>query len=88
MRADGKRIVHGFNKSDPVRYLFEFIKAEVPEAESKTFEVFSAIRYSCMSVLIQMYFQLISVRDPLLPRINDTIQEAGLTGASISVAFE
>jgi hypothetical protein len=36
---DGKRLVRRLLKSDPVRYLFEYIKAEVPEAESQQFEV-------------------------------------------------
>ncbi|KAF7721307.1 hypothetical protein EC973_004949 [Apophysomyces ossiformis] len=37
--ADGKRIIRRFMKSDPVRYLFEFIKAEVPETQSQPFEL-------------------------------------------------
>lgn len=37
--GNGNRIVRRFKKSDPVRYLFEFIKAEIPEAENQHFEV-------------------------------------------------
>ncbi|KAJ2957363.1 hypothetical protein NQZ79_g6883 [Umbelopsis isabellina] len=35
---DGSRIVRRFNKIDPVRYIFEFVKAEVAEAETRPFE--------------------------------------------------
>ncbi|CEG66739.1 hypothetical protein RMATCC62417_03265 [Rhizopus microsporus] len=37
--GNGNRIVRRFKKSDPVRYLFEFIKAEIPEAENQHFEL-------------------------------------------------
>ncbi|KAI8097877.1 thioredoxin-like protein [Gilbertella persicaria] len=37
--GDGSRIIRRFLKSDPVRYLFEFIKAEVPEAANQPFEL-------------------------------------------------
>lgn len=37
--ADGSRMIRRFLKSDPVRYLFEFVKAEVPNADSQPFEV-------------------------------------------------
>ncbi|CAG8753668.1 12289_t:CDS:2, partial [Cetraspora pellucida] len=36
---DGQNIKRRFDKSDPVRYLFEFIKASVPEAQEKQFEL-------------------------------------------------
>ncbi|KAI8146242.1 hypothetical protein BJV82DRAFT_409991 [Fennellomyces sp. T-0311] len=36
---DGKRIIRRFLKTDPVRHLFEFVKAEVPETQSKPFEL-------------------------------------------------
>ncbi|KAG2185749.1 hypothetical protein INT43_002184 [Umbelopsis isabellina] len=36
---DGSRIVRRFNKTDPVRYIFEFVKAEVSEAETRPFEL-------------------------------------------------
>lgn len=36
---DGKRIVRKFLKTDPVRYLFEFVKAELPESQDRPFEV-------------------------------------------------
>lgn len=36
---DGSRIVRRFNKTDPVRYVFEFVKAEIPDANSRPFEV-------------------------------------------------
>ncbi|KAI8327263.1 thioredoxin-like protein [Blakeslea trispora] len=32
--GDGSRIIRRFQKSDPVRYLFEFVKAEVPGASN------------------------------------------------------
>ncbi|KAJ3298908.1 hypothetical protein HK104_010211 [Borealophlyctis nickersoniae] len=65
---DGSRKVYKFLKTDPVRHLFEYVKAEVPEAQKQQFD-------------------LICVRDPLLARIGDTIGDAGLAGASVSVAF-
>lgn len=37
--GDGSRIIRRFLKSDPVRYVFEFVKAEVPNAETQPFEV-------------------------------------------------
>ncbi|KAG0174540.1 hypothetical protein DFQ30_003958 [Apophysomyces sp. BC1015] len=37
--ADGKRIIRRFMKSDPVRYLFEFVKSEVPETQNQPFEL-------------------------------------------------
>ncbi|CAO3685233.1 unnamed protein product [Umbelopsis ramanniana] len=37
--ADGSRIVRRFNKTDPVRYVFEFVKAEIPDANSRPFEL-------------------------------------------------
>ncbi|KAI9250240.1 hypothetical protein BDA99DRAFT_523251 [Phascolomyces articulosus] len=36
---DGKRIIRRFLKTDPVRYLFEFVKAEVPETQNQPFEL-------------------------------------------------
>jgi hypothetical protein len=37
--GDGKRMIRRFLKTDPVRHLFEFVKAEVPNAETQPFEV-------------------------------------------------
>ncbi|ORZ19393.1 hypothetical protein BCR42DRAFT_409693 [Absidia repens] len=37
--ADGSRVIRRFLKSDPVRYLFEFIKWKVPETKGQTFEL-------------------------------------------------
>lgn len=37
--ADGSRIIRRFLKTDPVRYLFEFIKSQVPETQNQPFEV-------------------------------------------------
>lgn len=37
--GDGSRIIRRFLKSDPVRYVFEFVKAEVPNAETQPFEL-------------------------------------------------
>lgn len=37
--ADGSRVIRRFLKSDPVRYLFEFIKWKVPETKDQAFEV-------------------------------------------------
>ncbi|KAF0446798.1 ubx domain protein [Gigaspora margarita] len=36
---DGKNIMRRFDRSDPVRYLFEFVKVSVPEAQEKPFEL-------------------------------------------------
>lgn len=36
---DGKRIVRRFLKTDPVRHLFEFVKAEIPESQDRQFEL-------------------------------------------------
>ncbi|KAI8881469.1 hypothetical protein K501DRAFT_222983 [Backusella circina FSU 941] len=36
---DGKRLVRRILKTDPVLYLFEYVKAEVPEAENQQFEL-------------------------------------------------
>jgi hypothetical protein len=38
--GDGSRIIRRFLKTDPVRYIFEFVKAEVPNAENQPFEVY------------------------------------------------
>ncbi|CAO3591861.1 unnamed protein product [Absidia cylindrospora] len=37
--ADGSRVIRRFLKSDPVRYLFEFIKWKVPETKGQAFEL-------------------------------------------------
>ncbi|KAG2198265.1 hypothetical protein INT47_004349 [Mucor saturninus] len=37
--ADGSRMIRRFLKSDPVRYIFEFVKAEVPNADTQPFEL-------------------------------------------------
>ncbi|KAL0074327.1 putative UBX domain protein [Phycomyces blakesleeanus] len=37
--VDGKRVIRRFMKTDPVRYLFEFVKAEVPQTEQQGFEL-------------------------------------------------
>ncbi|ORZ14100.1 hypothetical protein BCR42DRAFT_418046 [Absidia repens] len=37
--ADGSRVIRRFLKSDPVRYLFEFIKSHVPETQDQAFEL-------------------------------------------------
>ncbi|GAB5590065.1 UBX domain protein Ubx2 [Umbelopsis nana] len=37
--ADGSRIVRRFNKTDPVRYIFEFVKAEIDEARTRPFDL-------------------------------------------------
>ncbi|TPX65752.1 hypothetical protein SpCBS45565_g04983 [Spizellomyces sp. 'palustris'] len=65
---DGTRKVRRFRKTDPVRTLFQYVRADVPEARDKPFE-------------------LMNFRDPLLTRINDTVEEAKLAGASITVDF-
>ncbi|CAG8628634.1 1172_t:CDS:10, partial [Scutellospora calospora] len=36
---DGKNIMRRFDRSDPVRYLFEFIKVSIPEAQEQPFEL-------------------------------------------------
>ena len=38
---DAKRIIRRFLKTDPVRHLFEFVKAEIPETQTQPFEVSS-----------------------------------------------
>lgn len=51
---DGKRIVRKFLKTDPVRYLFEFVKAELPESQDRPFEVKFFIRKKveqCIDIL-------------------------------------
>ncbi|KAI8820167.1 thioredoxin-like protein [Fimicolochytrium jonesii] len=65
---DGSRKVRKFRPTDPVRTLFEYIRADVPEAGDKPFE-------------------LMNFRDPLLPRLKETVADAKLAGASITVAF-
>ncbi|GAA5812525.1 hypothetical protein MFLAVUS_005981 [Mucor flavus] len=43
--ANGSRMIRRFLKTDPVRYLFEFVKAEVPDAQTQPFElVFNRIQ--------------------------------------------
>lgn len=37
--GDGSRIIRRFLKTDPVRHLFEFVKAEFPDAKNQPFEV-------------------------------------------------
>ncbi|CAO3647741.1 unnamed protein product [Cunninghamella blakesleeana] len=37
--ADGSRMIRRFLKTDPVRYLFEFIKSQVPETQNQPFEL-------------------------------------------------
>jgi hypothetical protein len=37
--GDGSRMIRRFLKTEPVRHLFEFVKAEVPNAETQPFEV-------------------------------------------------
>ncbi|KND04409.1 uncharacterized protein SPPG_00139 [Spizellomyces punctatus DAOM BR117] len=66
---DGTRKVRRFRKTDPVRTLFQYVRADVPEARAKPFE-------------------LMNFRDPLLPRINDSVEDAKLAGASITVDFQ
>lgn len=54
--ADGTRIIRRFLKTDPVRYLFEFVKAEVPETQDRSFEVcthvafFFTLLFLCYSI--------------------------------------
>lgn len=38
--GDGSRIIRRFLKTDPVRYIFEFVKSDVPDANNQQFEVF------------------------------------------------
>ncbi|TPX58169.1 hypothetical protein PhCBS80983_g03303 [Powellomyces hirtus] len=65
---DGTRKVRRFKQSDTIRTLFEYIRADVPEAGDKDFE-------------------LMNFREPLLGRLTETIDEAKLAGASITVDF-
>lgn len=37
--GDGSRIIRRFLKTDPVQHIFEFVKAEVPDANNQQFEV-------------------------------------------------
>ncbi|KAI8977203.1 hypothetical protein BDF20DRAFT_873538 [Mycotypha africana] len=37
--GDGSRIIRRFLKTDPVRYIFEFVKADVPGAQDQAFEL-------------------------------------------------
>ncbi|KAK9452002.1 uncharacterized protein V1518DRAFT_424959 [Limtongia smithiae] len=42
--SDGTRVIRRFNNNDPVRYIFEFIKAEIPSMKDKYFQVISMDR--------------------------------------------
>jgi hypothetical protein len=59
--GDGSRIIRRFLKTDPVRYLFEFVKAEVPNAENQPFEVDTEIR-QIMHDIYSFYFILFAAR--------------------------
>jgi thioredoxin-related protein len=37
--GDGSRLIRRFLKTDPVRYIFEFVKSEIPEANERPFEL-------------------------------------------------
>lgn len=41
--GDGSRIIRRFLKTDPVQHIFEFVKAEVPDASNQQFEVLSLL---------------------------------------------
>lgn len=43
--GDGSRIIRRFLKTDPVRYIFEFVKSDVPDANNQQFEVFFLCAY-------------------------------------------
>lgn len=55
--SDGSRLMHRFSRYAPVRALFEFIKAEVEDAQSQPFEVRtsgqSMVERQCMSVFLE-----------------------------------
>lgn len=45
--GDGSRLIRRFLKTDPVRYIFEFVKSEVPEANERPFEVCVKLTIVC-----------------------------------------
>ncbi|KAL1922255.1 uncharacterized protein VTP21DRAFT_9794 [Calcarisporiella thermophila] len=65
---DGSRIIRRFSKQDPVRAIFEFIKAEVPQADVTPFE-------------------LVFNRQQLINQVGQTIEEAGLSNAAVSLGW-
>lgn len=91
---DGSRIVRKFNKVDPVRYIFEFVKAEVAEAETRPFEVcippspdypsvFTHTHTDARSPLLQLVYN----RQQLIDLIDKDIKEAGLENSAINFIF-
>ncbi|KAK9458836.1 thioredoxin-like protein [Lipomyces oligophaga] len=48
--GDGSRRVRRFNISDPVRFLFEYVKAEVPEMDGKYFQIISSDRKKLIDI--------------------------------------
>jgi UBX domain-containing protein 7 len=98
---DGSRIVRRFNKTDPVRYVFEFVKAEIPDANTRPFEV-SLPRQRCAHFLplhsvlcmlarnadlLSLPLQLIYNRRQLIDLIDKDIKEAGLENAAVNFNF-
>ncbi|CAH1758881.1 7363_t:CDS:10 [Entrophospora sp. SA101] len=67
-RLEGRHVIKKFNKKDPVRYMFEYLKASVPELNDK-------------------FFELNYLRNNLIEKIDETIEEAGLINAAINVVL-
>ncbi|KAI9103052.1 thioredoxin-like protein [Phlyctochytrium arcticum] len=65
---DGSRKIRTFFKTDPVRTLFQYVKADVPDCSQNPFE-------------------LMSFKDSLEGRMEETVAQAGLGGASITVVM-
>ncbi|CAG8617567.1 1264_t:CDS:10 [Acaulospora morrowiae] len=66
--AGGKTVIRRFGKTDPVRYLFEYIKVSVPEAQEQPFE-------------------LVCYSDNLINKVDQTVEEAGLSNAVVNMVF-
>lgn len=51
--SDGSRKIRRFNLTDPVRYLFEFVKSDIPEMQGKYFKIISMDRKKLIDVIEQ-----------------------------------
>ncbi|CAJ0753868.1 12867_t:CDS:10 [Entrophospora sp. SA101] len=67
-RLEDRHVIKKFNKKDSARYMFEYLKASVPELEDK-------------------FFELNYLRNNLIEKIDETIEEAGLINAAINVVL-
>ncbi|KAK9354053.1 hypothetical protein V1505DRAFT_415582 [Lipomyces doorenjongii] len=51
--GDGSRKIRRFNLADPVRYLFEYVKADIPETRGRHFQIISTDRKKLIEFLDQ-----------------------------------